>query len=243
VSGAARIFVYNWPIYASTWLAAVGGFVIARYTSPGVALLLMAAGVGAILWSALSLWVSHYVYDRSPLAQGRWVQALLPERVERWVAIDAGLDAEVVLDGVLPGACLARLDLYDGDVVRAASVRRARATTQRAHVAIAAKATALPLESGSCDLVVVVFSAHEVRLSAHREAFFTELARVLRVGGRALVIEHLRDVMNFVAFGPGFMHFLARREWLRLGEHAALRVAAETRVTPWVMALALEKDA
>ncbi len=242
MNGARRIFLYNWPVYVGTWLAAV--LVLAVAPRLGALSGLLAVGAAtAIAWSVCSLAVSHYVYDRSPLVAGEWVRGLLPANVAAWVAIDAGLDAEVALDAVMPGKCIARLDLYDGDVVRAPSVQRARATTTRVHRATAIKATSLPLASGSCDVVAVVFSAHEVHRAANRDTFFVELARVLRPGGRLLLVEHVRDLANFAAFGPGFLHFAPRAEWMRLARHAGLAVAVEQRVTPWVMALALEKRA
>ena len=242
MSGAARIFFYNWPIYVATWTGATLAVIAARRLAIGGTLVTVAAG-GAVAWSAVSLLVSHYIYDRSSLVAGTWVAPLLPARVARWATIDAGLDAEVALDDAMPGTCVARLDLFDGDIVRAPSVARARARTPRIHAAIAARATSLPLADDSCDVVTVVFTAHEVRTPADRDAFFVELCRVLRRGGRVLLVEHLRDIPNFVAFGPGFLHFKSRSEWLRLAAHAQLTVAAERRVTPFVMAMALVKRA
>jgi SAM-dependent methyltransferase len=239
-SGAARIFLYNWPAYAATWGAAVVAGILAARAGGVVVWVLGLGAAGAVLWSAASLVVSHYVYDRSGLAAGSWARALLPARVEAWASVDAGLDAEVSLDA-LPGACVARLDVYDGDAVRAPSVRRARATTPRRYTATRCHPGSLALADASCDLVAVVFTAHELRAVADRERFFAEVRRALRGGGRMLLVEHLRDLPNFLAFGPGFLHFLPRAEWLRLAQTAGLRVAGETRVTPWVMALALER--
>lgn len=236
--GAKRIFLYNWPTYLATWIGAVVVSALAWY---GGRALLAFGGILAVVWSAVSLAVSYWIYDRSPLAEGSWVRDLLPGSVRTWASIDAGLDTEVALDGVISGTNIARLDIYDGVHVHAPSVERARAITPRAHRAVSCRATALTLDDASCDAIAVVFAAHEIRDRAAREAFFRELARALRDGGRALLVEHVRDVANFCAFGPGFLHFQSRREWLRLARLAGLRVAAETRVTPWVMALALEK--
>jgi hypothetical protein len=208
----------------------------------GVAGAFLALGGGvALLWSAFSLVVSHHVYDRSELASGSWVKALLPKRVDTWAAIDAGLDGEVALDDVMKGRCIARLDVFDAVMVRAPSIRRARASTPRQHRATACTVRQLALDDASCDVIAVVFTAHEIRDSAERQRFFSEVWRALRCGGRLLLVEHLRDLPNFAAFGPGFLHFSSRSEWLLQAQRAKLRVAAETRVTPWVMALALEK--
>jgi SAM-dependent methyltransferase len=239
-SGATRILLYNWPIYAVTWGSAVVASVAATRVGGRVAAFVVLGAVVAATWAAISLVVSHYIYDRSALASGSWVTALLPARAERWASIDAGLDAEVSLDGVLPDACVARLDIYDPAIMSARSVQRARAITARAHAATSCPPTALALGDASCDLIAVIFTAHELRDARSRERLFLEVKRALRSGGRMLLVEHVRDAPNFAAFGPGFMHFLPRAEWLRLARFAGFRVAAEMRITPWVLALALE---
>ena len=121
------------------------------------------------------------------------------------------------------------------------SIARARARTPPGKDASPCGPTALLLESDACDAIVVAFTAHEIRDQGAREAFFRELRRSLRPGGKLLLVEHLRDFANFLAFGPGYLHFVSRREWLRLAQHAELAVASEVRITPFVMALTLEK--
>jgi SAM-dependent methyltransferase len=169
------------------------------------------------------------------------VPALLDPGTRTWATIHAGLDAEVDLDGVMPGRCVARLDIFDPRLMTSPSITRARVTTGSAKEASPCSPTALALDDRACDAVVVAFTAHEIRDRAAREAFFDELRRALRPGGRVLLVEHLRDLANFFAFGPGYLHFVPRREWLRLAAHAKLAVASETRITPWVMALGLER--
>ena len=53
-------------------------------------------------------------------------------------------------------------------------------------------------------------------------------------GGRIVMAEHLRDPANFVAFGPGFLHFHSAANWRKCWENAGLRGSDEFAVTPWV---------
>jgi hypothetical protein len=240
-SGAARIFLYNWPWYVGTWSLAVALLVLVPRALPSLSWAAVVVGALAIAWSLVSLGVSHYVYGRSPLVSGRWVPRVLGAQPGAWATVHAGLDAEVELDAVLSGTCVARLDVFDPRVMTAPSLLRARARTPGRKPATPCGPCALALADGACDAIVVAFTAHEIRDTEARATFFEELRRALRPGGRVLIIEHLRDLANALVFGPGCLHFVARREWLRLASRAELDVACEARITPWVMALALER--
>lgn len=54
-------------------------------------------------------------------------------------------------------------------------------------------------------------------------------------------MEHLRDLPNFVAFGPGFLHFHAGRSWLRSIGEAGFKVVEQRGVTPFVQCFTLRK--
>jgi hypothetical protein len=99
---------------------------------------------------------------------------------------------------------------------------------------VPARSDALPVDNGWADAVFLLMTAHEIRAPAKREQFFRELARILSVGGKVVVVEHLRDWANAAAFGPGVFHFLPRGEWLRLAAVAGLEVEREQRFTPFV---------
>jgi len=242
-SGAVRIFLYNWPVYVATWGVALAAAICSPLLPSPLRTVTLLAATGAALWSAVSLVVSSYIYDHSPLAGGAWVPALVGHSARSWAAIHAGLDAEIDLGPLGSDNCQARLDIFDPNVMRAPSIHRARRTTAPTSPSTPSKPTALALDDGSCDAIVVAFSAHEIRDARARERFFDEIRRCLRPGARVLVVEHLRDLANFLAFGPGFLHFLPRREWRRLAAHARFVVADERRITPWVMALTLERPA
>ncbi len=239
--GAVRIFLYNWPVYLGTWIPAVIVLCLLPILPAPATWLAAIAASTALAWSLASLLVSFYIYDRSPLVAGLWVPALLGADTRAWATIHAGLDAEVELDGVMPGRCLARLDIFDRAVMTSPSIGRARVRTPPTKAASSCSPTALALADEACDAIVVAFTAHEIRDRGARERFFSELRRSVRPGGRVLIVEHLRDLPNFLAFGPGYLHFVARREWLRLARHADFDVALERRITPFVMALSLER--
>jgi hypothetical protein len=90
--------------------------------------------------------------------------------------------------------------------------------------------------------VFLIFSAHEIRRRDSRARFFEELARVLAAEGSVILMEHLRDTANFLAFGPGFLHFHSRREWLRAAAAGNFRVQQEMSITPFVHVFVMEKE-
>ncbi len=239
-SGAVRIFLYNWPVYSFTWTLALATVALSRFVPAFAAWPIAIGACVALAWSFASLLVSFYVYDASALVSGSWVAKLI-ETSMPWATIHAGLDAEVELDAVMRGQCVARLDIFDPQIMTSPSITRARSVTPQAHEALRCSPRALALGDETCSAIVVAFTAHEIRDQRAREAFFCELHRALRPGGKALIVEHLRDFANFVSFGPGYLHFVSRSEWLRLAAHANFAIASETRVTPWVMALTLER--
>ncbi len=99
----------------------------------------------------------------------------------------------------------------------------------------------LPVPTGTIEAVLLLLSAHELRTEAARMALFTELRRVLGPGGRVVIAEHLRDAANFLAFGPGFLHFHSRRTWTRCFMRTRFDIHAEFAITPFVRVFVLRR--
>ena len=81
----------------------------------------------------------------------------------------------------------------------------------------------------------------ELRSVAARGALFTELRRVLGPGGRIVIAEHLRDWANFLAFGPGFLHFHSRRTWADCFSRHRFDIHREFSITPFVRVFVLRR--
>ncbi len=240
-AGLHKIVVFNWPWFAAALVAAAAAAALLRHGAldPRLAAAVAAGFAAAGAWSILSLAVSHYVYDRSPVARGEWLAGLLPDHGARIGVFHAGQDeASAAIGRLLPLAVTQVFDFYDPAVSSTPSLRRARARSARRD--LPASPQHLPLTTGAIDAGVVAFAAHEIRSPEARAAFFGELRRVLAPDGRAVVVEHLRDGWNFLAYGPGALHFFSRSTWLRAFAEGGLRVRAEERCTAFVRVFTLE---
>jgi hypothetical protein len=65
---------------------------------------------------------------------------------------------------------------------------------------------------------------------------------VLTPGGAIMMVEHLRDWPNLLAYGPGFLHFQSRRTWDAAFRAARLVLRSHCTVTPFVHAFELGKN-
>jgi len=241
--GAGQILRYNRPAYLAAALAtaALAGGAWLTFLPNWARAACLAAAVLVFAAAAASLLVAHAIYDRSPLHRWTWLTAGLPEPGS-WLVLHAGLDeATPALRRLYPGAAGLSLDIYDAAAMDKPSIRAAR--VQEAAESPCASHAALPVPDGRTDLLMLFFVAHELRAEDDQGALLQEVHRVLRAGampGRAVVVEHLRDVPNGLAFGPGALHFFGRRRWLRVFGAAGLAVRQELRITPFVRAFFLE---
>jgi SAM-dependent methyltransferase len=244
--GLGQIVRFNWPQYVVGFACIVAASIgLATFSLPSVPRWLIASGILAAGWWLLaSLVASLWIYDRSPLTGWRWLRPHLPNAAaaQRFLNVHSGFDDSTrQLQIVFPEARVQIVDLFDESQMTEPSIRRARQAMPPLAGTLGGAADRLPIDSVSLDAVFLLLAAHELRRPAEREALFAEVARVLQPGGRVILAEHARDAWNFMAFGPGFFHFLPYGEWLRLARGADLKVTYEGRVTPFIRTLVLQK--
>jgi SAM-dependent methyltransferase len=237
-----EIVRFNWPFYAgAVSTVAAAPWVIARLPHVWWLRLPVWLGVSLVaLWLVASLLASWIVYDRSQLMEWTWVLQALGFSPKSWVNIHAGHDeSSEALRRLFTDARGRVLDIFAPEVMTERSIARARrlASVSAEH----ADFRHLPLPSGSIDVATLLLSAHELRRDADRGALFTELRRVLGPGGRVVVAEHLRDCANFLAYGPGFLHFHSRRTWLACFARHRFDVHREFAITPFVRIFVLRR--
>lgn len=242
--GVIQIFVYNWPFYAAALIVDLTGaaaLVIFKLPPLDRMLAFLAVSI-ATFWAASSLLVSHYIYDRSGLYRWEWLTCVLPQGAGSWVNIHAGLDqTTIALVKMFPTEQHTSLDVYVPSQMTEPSIARARRRTQTSAEADTANPAALPLADSAWDTVFVIFAAHELRSHEAKVKLFAEIFRSLRPGGRIVVVEHLRDWKNFLAYGPGFLHFFAAPEWTDTSREAGLEVQDQRWITPFVKCFVFAK--
>jgi len=240
--GMFAIVQFNWPFYlvaALVLLASMSG--IFAFSQPVLKFGCSIALLLALYFVFISLGVSHVVYDRSDLYRWGWLdRALRGIEMRHAVFCQTGLDeVSVALREKYPHVQWHMLDHFDENRMTEASIHRARALFPPPPGTVPAPYNGWPLPSGSADVVFGLLAIHELRTEAERSAWFGECARCLREGGRVILVEHLRDVANFGAFGPAFLHFHSKSSWRKSWNSIGLRCIDEFRITPFLQVFIL----
>lgn len=240
--GVFQILQFNWRFYGTTATAVA----VALLAAPFLPRLLRAGvllGVApAVFWLTSSLLVSHYVYDRFPLYDLNWIPRALSGMPRRWLNIHCGLDeTSSLLAALFPGAAFDVVNIFDPRVMTEASIMEAQRIECDAIAATPAQFDDLPFGSGTFDAAFCIFAAHELRRACQRANLFLEIARVLSPGGELVLMEHSRDWWNFLAFGPGFLHFFSQRAWRKTIATTGFAVETELSMTPFVHVYVLRR--
>lgn len=240
--GVWNIIRFNWPFYVS----AVGlVLVILLFLSYASLQLKVYAGIAlvfVVVPAVISLLVSFYVYDLSGLYKLEWLNGLKQNAGAKLININAGFDeTSIVLKNKFKDTEMIACDFYDPAKHTEPSIRRARKAYPPYPNTLRISTNELPFKNDWADIMFVIFSAHEIRNSEERNAFFTELHRVISPSGKIVVVEHLRDVVNYLAYNIGALHFHSRAAWLNTFAAARLSIDREVKITPFISAFFLSK--
>lgn len=210
----ASYFLFNWP-------AVLFWIVIAAFS------------YGLIM----PLIVSAYVYDFSGYYEFNWIQnfGLANTNPGQILNINAGFDeTSFIIENIFPQAKLQVFDFYNAErhtepaIIRARKVSLVYPGTQ--HI----KTNSIPVESNSVDIIFLLSAAHEIRSQKEKVVFLKECHRVCKQKGKLIMVEHLRDFPNFLAFTVGFTHFFSGNTWRKAFAKAGFSSVSETKFTPFM---------
>jgi SAM-dependent methyltransferase len=238
-----QVVSFNRHFFAIALAACVVGLALIVVVENSILNVLLSAGVGlALFFMVASVVASYLVYDASDLYALQWWPArCLKDPPADGILVHAGFDpASPRIKARFPGMRLRVLDFFDARQTTEASIQRAHRLSPPGADEERIRADSWPVASASQDVVFALSAAHELRQPRERAAFFREAGRALKPGGRVVVIEQLRNAINFACFGVAAFHFLSRRTWLASFAAAGLTVTDEFGITPFMRAFVLQ---
>lgn len=239
--GILNIIRFNWHFYVIAIVVVFLILLLSTFTNPIITITLQLFSLLVSTTIFVSLVISYYVYDLSGFYNFEWIEN--NDSKISVVNINAGFDeTSVLLKRKFINSNFAVLDFYNPKRHTEVSIKRARKQYPPYPNTEEIEASKIDLESNSIDKIFVILSAHEIRNKTERIVFFSELKRILKPKGQIIVIEHLRDISNFIAYNIGSFHFHSKQTWLNTFNKSELTVISEIKNTPFISTFTLEKN-
>jgi SAM-dependent methyltransferase len=240
--GVINIVRFNWHFYV---ISAISVLLLLFGSAHAGKLMFwpcIILATGIVTSSSISLFVSYYVYDQSGLYDFSWLQQFNKSRTRDVVNIHAGFDeTSSILKNNFPDATFQVFDFYDPARHTEVSIERARRAYPPYKGTVRITPSELPVIENSVDMIFNILALHEVRDREERIHFLKEQVRALGHDGRIVLVEHLRDVPNFLAYNIGFFHFLSSGEWRYNFQQAGLGIADKLKITSFITVFILRK--
>lgn len=185
----------------------------------------------------MPLLVSAYVYDFSGYYNFKWLKKckIDESEVKQILNINAGFDeTSFIIKNNFPNADLNVFDFYDAErhtepaIIRARKVSLVYPNTQQM------KSNSMEMSDHSVNLIFLLSAVHEIRSNDEKIQFLKECHRVCKPNGKVIMVEHLRDFPNFLAFSIGFTHFFSKKIWKNAFKNSGFTTFEEVKFTPFM---------
>lgn len=243
LQGVANIIRFNWHFYAIAFSLVFTLFFVKKYFSFYLNTISTLAIIFTITTTFISLAVSYYIYDFSDLYSLKWIDFLQIKPESTIVNINAGFDeTSIILKEKYPNTNLKVFDFYDSKKHTEISIERARKVYPTFPNTQNINTEKIPMEENSVDYIFLIFAAHEIRNPEERVLFFKQLHNIIKPIGKIIVVEHQRDMNNFIAYTIGFLHFYSNKTWKAIFKCANLSIESEFKITPFITTFILQKN-
>lgn len=185
----------------------------------------------------MPLLVSAYVYDFSGYYKLEWLNKYdVSDSDEiKMLNINAGFDeTSFIIKDKFPHSHLKVFDFYNARQHTEPAIIRARKVSLIYPDTQPITSNLIPLPDKSIDVIFLLSAVHEMRSQSERVQFLKECYRLCKPAGKVIMVEHLRDFPNFLAFSIGFTHFFSRSVWKNAFENAGFSSFVENKFTPFM---------
>lgn len=193
--------------------------------------------LGFIYGLTMPLIVSAYVYDFSGFYHFDWLKKmnLYDSKQNLNLNINTGFDeTSYIIKSIFPESELQVYDFYNAKqhtepaIIRARKVSSVYPNTQQI------ESNTIPLSDNSVNNIFLLSAVHEIRKQDEKIQFLKECRRVCKPNGNVIMVEHLRDLPNFLAFTIGFTHFFSKTTWKKAFKEAGFTSINEIKFTPFM---------
>ena len=181
--------------------------------------------------------VSAYVYDFSGYYNFKWLKdcSIKDAATTKILNINAGFDeTSFIIKNYFPKSNLNVFDFYNAEKHTEPAIIRARKVSLNYPNTQQIETSNLPLKDNSVDAIFLLSAAHEIRANDEKVKFLKECNRVCKPTGKVIMVEHLRDFPNFLAFSVGFTHFFSKSVWKNAFTKANFSYFSEIKFTPFM---------
>jgi SAM-dependent methyltransferase len=241
--GITNIIWFNWHYYVIASVLITVLLIANSFLPVSIQLLTTILLSLTALSIIVSLTVSWYIYDHSDLYALNWLNSLSIGSNKQLVNINAGFDeTSLLLKEKYPDCDLIVFDFYDPAKHTEISIERARKAYPPFPGTTVISTNNIPLKTNSADYIFLTLAAHEIRNDEERINFFKQLEKVLSPAGKIIVVEHQRDIYNFMAYNFGFFHFFSTKTWKQIFSKTNLSEESIFKITPFISAFVLTKN-
>jgi len=192
----------------------------------------------AILYGLIMpLIVSAYVYDFSGYYNLDWLNKIIDksQKPSLIVNINAGFDeTSFLIKDRFQQVDLKVFDFYNASQHTEPAIKRARNVSLVYPNTQQISSGNIPLKENSADIIFLLSAAHEIRSNEEKVLFLKECYRICKPCGQVIMVEHLRDIPNFLAFSVGFTHFFSRSTWKKAFNVSGFSSFQENKFTPFM---------
>jgi SAM-dependent methyltransferase len=185
----------------------------------------------------MPLVVSAYVYDFSGYYNFNWLKKfkITDSKANQFLNINAGFDeTSFIIKDRFPQSDLKVFDFYNAEQHTEAAIIRARKVSLVYPNTQQINTNSIPLIDNTVDIIFLLSAAHEIRSFQEKVQFLKECHRLCKQDGTVIMVEHLRDFPNFLAFSVGFTHFFSKNVWTKAFKEAGFSSFEETKFTPFM---------
>lgn len=203
--------------------------------NPPIAIAMHIFAALIVLNMVMSLTAAFLLYDHSDLFQlNVWPREIVPASATAGLLVHASFDPiSRKLEALFPRMELTVYNIFGNRHEKDWGVKVSNRVFPPHPQELTIDPTQLPVNDHSQDVIFGVTAIHELMTHDKRVEFFKEARRVLRDGGKIILIEQMRTPLNFLFFNIGAFHFLTPNEWRCCIAEADLKVIEEQRMTPF----------